>query len=737
MNQQTAKALIGGAFGAIPGWVIGMEIADLSAGVVEPIVRHMKAAKASGHPGFSGVGTIWHGWVSTHTYLPTHWGILMGHPDLLIGAGALGVLFGTFVAIKSAKASGISFWGGPGAAGKGQYGTAHWRAPKSLGASYTRWQAPVIKDHKAVVLKTVDEIHTDADAIHSKWVKAGKKGPEPTMPPVGLLVGLDSVTNPLSGWILERDEHGLILGSTRSGKTRRLIIPSIGIIGSTAQESLVLTDPKGELYDHSAEWLESRGYDIVRVDLIRPRPGGTHRFNPIAAVWHALHDGLVPDYALAAKIARQTAHIITFGQGSMVSTEPIWINGQISLTAAMILAVAAKADSVAKCHLASAYRLMVESGADEGKTLDLFFATFSPGHPAQLAYSTYQLAQGKTRASIIVGAAAGLQLWGDPEIAWLTADQDHDMAQVGAGDKPTAVFLVIPHDDASRYMAAALYVNQLFRSLTDLARDHGGRLPRRVNALLDEFGNLPSFPDFDQFVTVSSGMGIRLVLALQNIEQLRKHYEATERTIRGNLGTWLFLRTSDLQTAKELSEMIGRYTLNSESLQLPRVSWSTIDSGVAHTSQGLSLTGRELVTADELMRWPTDQVLVWQAGYPPAQMALPDLSAWKIFPELQQRQPWEPPDAPVPEVPIYELEQAEVRQVPSTPKRPAAKGFAEGQAATKTKTTYSRGKGGESKVDIDAKDMPAGYGDLFLSGQKAPVDPDDMPDPDEAAAVLV
>ena len=200
------------------------------------------------------------------------------------------------------------------------------------------------------------------------------------------------------------------------------------------------------------------------------------------------------------------------------------------------------------------------------------------------------------------------------------------------------MFLVIPHDDASRYTAAALYVNMVFRALTDVARQHQGRLPVRVNALLDEFGNLPAFPDFDQFVTVSAGMGIRLVLALQNIEQLKKHYDRTERTIRGNLGTWLFLRTSDLQTAKELSEMIGRYTTHSESSQMPKVSFMTVSTHIGHTSQGLSLTGRELVTADELMRWPADTVLVWQSGYPPAKLSLPDLSHWTIFDGLQVRQ---------------------------------------------------------------------------------------------------
>lgn len=718
MNDRTAKTLVGGLFGALPGWIVGFELADVTAGVLEPLVHQMQAAKAAGHPGFPPIGKLWHGWTQTHGYLPTHWLSLAGHhPFLVMGAGSLGLLTGGFVAYKAGKASLISKWGGPGAAGKGQYGSSHWRPSRSLKESYVRWQAPVTGKKKDKKLQSIDDIQQTANAIHAKWVKNGKKGPEPTIPPVGLLVGLDGPSNPMGGWILERDEHALILGSTRSGKTRRLIIPSVGIIGSAATESIVLTDPKGELYDHTAKWLESQGYDIVRIDLIRPRSGGSHRFNPIAAVWGALHDDDFPDYATAAKVARQVAHIITYGSGSLIGTDPLWINGQISLTSAMILAVADRADSVADCHLASAYRLMIKSGVDEGKTMDAFFAGFEPGHPAELAYSTYQLAQGKTKASIITTAAAGLQLWGDPEIAWVMGEQDHDMAQIGTGAKPTAVFLVIPHDDASRYMAAALYVNQLFRSLTDLARDHSGRLPRRVNFLLDEFGNMPSFPDFDQFVTVSAGMGIRLVVALQNLEQIRKHYEHTERTIRGNLGTWLFLRTSDLQTAKELSEMIGRYTLNSESAQMPVVKWTTIDTGVAHTSQGLSLTGRELVTADELMRWPPDQVLTWQAGYPPAQMALPDLSAWKIFPELQVRQPWEWPGEGVPSVPIFN-------------------GIGNGKAGVKDKPKGRKvvggGKGGETMITASAM---GALGDLFL-GQSAPIDPDDIPEnelEDEAA----
>lgn len=694
--QKMGRTLTAGLFGALPGWLMGLELADVSAGVIEPIMVQLKAAKAHHTPGSIHPGPIWQTWVQHRDYLPTHWGILLSHPDLVWGAVGLGFVTGGFLAYQAAKAATTARWGGPQAAGKGQFGTAHWRSAGSLGQSLRRWQAPL--DKKTQGLKSVDAIRQEADAIHTKWEQSRKKGPEPGLPSVGLLVGLDALGNPLAAWILERDEHALVLGSTRSGKTRRLILPSVGIIGSVGTESLVLTDPKGELFDHSAAWLASRGYAVIRIDMIRPRPEGTHRFNPIAPVWQALHGDSV-DYAQAAKVARQVAHIITFGQGSVGNTEPIWVNGQISLTSAMILAVAQQAEQLEACHLASVYRLLVEAGADEGQSLDALFATFSPGHPARLAYATYQLAQGKTRASIITGAAAGLQLWGDPEVAWVMGAQDHDLAAIGL--QPTAVFLVIPHDDASRYMAAALYVNQLFRTLTDVARTTNGRLPLRVNFLLDEFGNLPPFPDFDQFVTVSAGMGIRLVLALQNIEQLRKHYERTERTIRGNLGTWLFLRTSDLQTAKELSEMIGRYTTQSESSQMPKVSLLNMSTTVGHTSQGISLTGRELVTADELMRWPTDTVLVWQAGYPPAKRALPDLSQWQIFPDLQERQPWQAPTAPVPDVPVL--------------------------SAGTTAEPEERQGGGEPMIPLTDTE---GWGDLFF-GQTDPLDPDDVPGDDD------
>lgn len=303
------------------------------------------------------------------------------------------------------------------------------------------------------------------------------------------------------------------------------------------------------------------------MDLINPRPGRSQRFNPVQAVRNALEQG---DVARAAALAREIGHLITFGSGSLTNSEPIWVNGQISLTAALILAVAEKAPPGQR-HLGSVYSLLLAGGEEEGEGLDELFREFPHDHPARSAYGTVKLSSSKTRAGILTTTAAGLQIFGDPEVVWLTGEEDHDLTLIGTDDRPTAVFFVIPDEEKSKYFIASLYIAQLFRALTQSARQHHGRLPHRVNFLLDEFGNMPAFPDFDQFVTVSAGRGIRLVLALQNLEQLKKHYRETERTIRGNLGTWCFLRTSDIQTAEELCKIMGQYTTQTESAQMPKV----------------------------------------------------------------------------------------------------------------------------------------------------------------------
>ncbi len=622
--NRVKSTLVGAGFGGIAGALVSaIPLSCISA--AWPTVLAAKAAHV--HQGPSAVETALakalphtlHHWAIHRGYLP--WQsipALWPHAGLVDTWLVLTAISALLVGWK-ARGKKRAVWGGPTAAGTGQHGTAHWRSQQELRKGFARWKF---------------------------------SSPAAKSLPCGLVVGVEGQ----NAWVLDRDEHALILGSTRSGKTRRIIIPSIGVIGTTAQESLVMTDPKAELYDMSAEWLQTQGYNVIRIDLIDPGPGYSRRFNPVQAVAEALHQDQ-PDYAKAAAIARQIGHTITHGSGNLTSTEPIWVNGQISLTAALVLAIAEAAPPEAR-HLGSVYQTLVSSHEedDEG-SLDAFFAQFPANHPASLAYGAVKLSQSKTRASILVSTAAGLQLWADREITWLTGTQDHDLSEIGR--KPTAVFLVIPHDEASKYMVAGLYVTQLLRALTHEARKSQGRLPIRVNLLLDEMGNMPPFPDFDQFITVAAGMGIRITMALQNLEQLKKHYAKTERTIRGNAGTWCFLRTSDLQTAEELSKIVGQYTTHTENHVRPTIPfWSLATAKIGSASESDGLMARSLVTPDELLRWPQDTVMTWQAGFPPARLPLPDLSKWQYWPDLHKRHPFKPESVPdgtpgVNEVPVW------------------------------------------------------------------------------------
>ena len=185
-------------------------------------------------------------------------------------------------------------------------------------------------------------------------------------------------------------------------------------------------------------------------------------------------------------------------------------------------------------------------------------------HPARTAFGQSRLTTDKTRAGVFSGALGQIRLWSDISIAWLTAEQDHDLAQ--AGSRPTAVYLVIPDERSTYDMLATLYVTQMYQALVDLSNVSPGRkLPVRVNFLLDEFGNLPPFPDFCKKLTTSAGRNIRFTLAVQGIDQIEKLYLKDARTISGNCWTWIYLLTSDKMTAEVIAEKIGKYTVQTES----------------------------------------------------------------------------------------------------------------------------------------------------------------------------
>ena len=452
------------------------------------------------------------------------------------------------------------------------YGSGRWRTDRELTPALTRWPVPKVA---------------------------------PVTAPPGIVTGWrgrDSV-------LLTMDQHGVLVGVPGAGKTRRIILPTLGCLGA-AGESLVISDPKGELYGYTAAWLRERGYHVLRLDFRNPSQSA--RWNPLAPIQAALAAGQT---ATASRAAWQLGHALV-GKGP--TNEALWSQTAESLIAALALATATTADAPAQ-HLHSAYRMLLSLGDD----LDAFFDTFDDRHIAREAYRTVQSAKEETRSSIHLTTTATLRLFSDPNIAWLTAAHDpgwpmgHSAAEVlaAAAAGPVAVFLVIPDEDSTLYPLATLALSQLISSLVDAsAQAPAGRLPRRVNFILDEFGNLPALPDFDKAINVGRGRGLRFLLSVQSWPQFKAVYGDAGSVIANGCAVAIYLGSSDIATAQEFSQRCGSATVQTETRHKNASSTASV--------------GRSLLTPDELLRWPTGRALVLQLGQLPLALDLPDLTRW-------------------------------------------------------------------------------------------------------------
>ncbi len=431
----------------------------------------------------------------------------------------------------------------------------------------------------------------------------------------GVVVGSDGRTAYLTRAEVG-NPHTLLEGATRAGKSRRVILPMVWCLGH-CKESMILTDPKGELHAHSAAWLRSQGYEVIQIDLLRPARG--NRWNPLAGIVRAIEAG---DAEEASRLAWEIGNVLAFSdQGA--GADPIWPQAAESTIAALALGAALEAPAGAR-HPATMYRILADLGGDGegGASLDEWFRSLPNGHPARLAYGTAALSESRTRSSIFTGTAANLRTFADPGVAWLTAESDHDPAD--AGRKPTAIFLLLPDEAGARRPIASLYVAQAYSALAAVARDAGGRLPVPVWFLLDEFGNVGRLPGIAEKLTVSAGRGIRFLLAVQSLAQIDHVYGPQVREIvTGNCDTTLFLRAADEQTAAAVSRKAGTYTVQTTTLQ------RRAGMGIAGVSGSEGATGRPLLTPDEVLRWPLGEALILQAGQYPARLPLADLSAWR------------------------------------------------------------------------------------------------------------
>ena len=412
------------------------------------------------------------------------------------------------------------------------------------------------------------------------------------------------------------DVHILIIGATRSGKTRCLVIQSICAL-ALAAEGMVVNDPKGELYHYTHSFLESMGYMVQVVDFNNPKK--SCRYNPLQMIIDAVNENRIDD------AQTYTWDFVTFLVEKNDHSEPIWSNGEMSVIAAAVMCVVYdNRDRPEYQNLTNVYNFIANMCKPVNKVLpiDAYMDKLPDSHPAKKLMAIAKLAPDKMGGSFYTAALTTLRLFITNDIYNMTKESEFSLSDVGAKLKQ-ALFFILPDQKTTFYPIVTLLVSQQYELLVTYAKKCGNRLPHRVNYILDEFGNFVAIDKFQTKMTVAGGYGVRWNLFIQDFNQLIDVYgQEVAKIIQGNCHYWIYLHSQDNSTNEEISKSMGKYTTSTYSL-----GGSTQKYAAPSSSTNIQLSERSLLNPDEVAKIKRPYQIVLSPD-PPAVMYSPDISQW-------------------------------------------------------------------------------------------------------------
>ena len=379
-----------------------------------------------------------------------------------------------------------------------------------------------------------------------------------------------------------RNKNILVIGGSGSGKTRFFCKPSL----LQAHSSYVCTDPKGTLLPEVGSFLERKKYRIKCLNLINFKK--SMRYNPLAYI-RSEKDILKLVNALILN---------TKGEGEK-SSEDFWVKAERLYYSALIGYIWYEAPEEERNFITLLDLINASEAREDDETyqspVDILFQQLEekePDHFAVKQYRKFKMAAGKTLKSILISCGARLAPFDIKELRDLMETDELELDTLG--DSKTALFVIISDTDSTFNFVAALMYSQLFNLLCDKADDfYGGRLPVHVRLILDEFANIGQIPNFDKLIATIRSREISASIILQSQSQLKTIYKDAADTIVGNCDSTLFLGGKEKSTLKEISELLGKETIDS---------YNQSENRGAQTSHGLNYQklGKELMTQDEL-----------------------------------------------------------------------------------------------------------------------------------------
>ena len=418
----------------------------------------------------------------------------------------------------------------------------------------------------------------------------------------GMVVAIDKNNY----YIDTSSNHSLIIGNTGSGKTESVIYPLIFNLADSG-ESMIINDVKGELYKTTYDYLKKKKYNVKVINL--RDTNNSDFWNPLTLAYQYYQE---KNFEKEIETINDLSNAIC---EEVNSRDKYWQESSSSVLSALCLALIEDAKSENQVHFHSIYNLLVEHGAKkygDQNSLDKYFSDRPFGNTAKNLYSSGNFARGETRATIFSILAAKLRVFGDTGVSYITSKTSFNMRDIGK--KKTAVFLIVPDEKMSRHFIGGLFVNQVYQTLVEEAqKTASGKLDIRVNFILEELCNTIHIPEFSKKLTVARSRNIRIYSVIQDFGQLQESYKEMASTIKANCSNWVYLLTNDYNSAREISNRLGKYTITTTRTS----SSNRYGKADFNLSSDTSLTGRDLLTTDELINFKYGEAIFLRARMDP------------------------------------------------------------------------------------------------------------------------
>ena len=363
--------------------------------------------------------------------------------------------------------------------------------------------------------------------------------------------------------------------------------------------SYVFTDPKGELYDDTAGYLERNGYKIKVLNLVNPK--NSDGYNPLAHIKSDLDVDVI------------ASTIIKGQEKGGGPSDPFWNDTAEMLLKSLIYYLIATRPPEEQ-NLASCAEMVRAAAAENngGNLLKDMMSVFPIDHPARMYYKYVEVASDKTFSSILVSLQAKLGKFDSKDIAEVTSTDTIDFEEIG--NTKTSVYVISSDTHTAYDFLLTIFFAQMIQQLYDEAdKQPGGKLKVPTFFILDEFANIGQIPDFDKKISTSRSRKISFSVILQNLDQLEAIYDKAYETIMGNCDTHLFLGSNSTKTVEYFSKALGEKTISRESISKSKDK----DGHKSGTSDSEQIMARALMTPDELRRMSMDYCIIFEKGIKP------------------------------------------------------------------------------------------------------------------------